>query len=282
MIKVAQLAADRLRDGTARQDSAARREQSRARKRALADVLSPRCTAKLAPPAERLRPRGLQAERLSSAPPTSSCTTTTHRPPLFPARGDSAGSCAPRLGGAASGAPRARGDSEQWHRPGRARLLSARRRTMCTRTRQTAAHRPHLASAEPPTCRRAGEAGRPRGDGAQLRRAARPAAPAPPGPAVRAARAGRAQRRGQRGAQFPAGPASPRPAWCRPLSHVAKNGHLRRTTRARVSLPRMTRCERDSLPGRRDLKGQAHRRQTGAGVGCGKQRRSRHSFSGGV
>lgn len=194
---------------------------------------------------DRLGSGGGGCGRSASPPPPGCPCTPAHPAAPFP------GAVTQRAPGSAerAAAPRARGDSEQWHRPGRARLLSARRRTMCTRTRQT------RGAPAPP--HRRGASHLPRGGGG-WRRAGRggmeepsPAALCPPlrsppllsSPCPRSRRGGRGQQ-----SRVPGRPRPPRPAWCRPLSHVAKNGHLRGTTRARVSLPRMTRRQRDSLP----------------------------------
>lgn len=192
----------------------------------------------LAPPAARPRPWG--CGRSGSRPRTPLAKSAA------PARGDSE----PRM-------PLQRGarrDSGHWRRPAPRAVYPAprrrRRRTMCTRTRQTrgAAAPPPLPGTAHPYPRVGTGGGR---------RSPR-SAPAPrrsePPPAARASHVLPSLAPGSRppaAGRFPLiPPPPPRPAgasWCRPLAHVAKNGHLRRTTPARVSSPRMTRRERDSL-----------------------------------
>ncbi|XP_068041630.1 serine/arginine repetitive matrix protein 1-like [Anomalospiza imberbis] len=142
MIKVAQLAAERLRCGTGRQDSAAR--GSRAVCTSGRSPMSSLRAARRNSPRRRSGSGPGSCRRSGSPPPPQPPPPPPPPPPHtgrpFSQRGMTQPGLAPR-GSAAlrTGAPRARGDSEQWHRPGRARLLSARRRrrTMCTRTRQT-------------------------------------------------------------------------------------------------------------------------------------------------
>lgn len=111
--------------------------------------------------------------------------------------------------------------------------------------------------------------------------AARHHPPAPP--PARGVEQPPAGRHHARGGEVAAGTAPACSVWCLPphsdwsvlLACVAKNGHVRATTRARVSLVRMTRSRRDSLAARlsyRRLKGQ--RRVVGEVQGPGSFRLS--------